>query len=611
MTNRNWRTAVWFAAIVLGARCLWPAATAAQDAPDATPREIYDRGGEARPDTTAAAQLAAGRASREHDRLAGFVRRFIDTYAARNPTEATQLGLHEHDAALDDRSAEANYAWRMELTAFREALTGIRVEHLDSADVIDMRVFQHVIDRELFRVADLRVWERNPIAYNDLLSNSLYVLAVGEFAPAAQRLERIVARERRFPALVAAARANLADPPELFTRKAIELAHGTLELIEKDLPAFASQVDDAALTAAFRESNATAAAAVREFIAFLETDLLPRSRGAIALGADLYGRMLTDGADVRVHPDEILSLGEQELARQLEELERVARSVPGKGKAAERYAAMSALHPPAESLLVAAEATLAEIAAFVEREGIVALPAGERCEVLPMPPFAWGFAAMLTPGVFETAPVPSRYFVKTVDPSWDETRREQHLRLFSPWDLTLFSIHEVYPGHFVQQHACRRAASPIRQFAGDYAFTEGWAHYCEQMLLDAGFGDGEPRYRLAAIRASLLRLCRLIVSIRVHTQGMPLEDATRFFQKNALLEEGPARQEAERTAFDPECLHYALGKLAIQKMREDWRAARGDAFSEREFHDRLLSYGSLPLRIVREAMLGAAAGPIL
>jgi uncharacterized protein (DUF885 family) len=227
---------------------------------------------------------------------------------------------------------------------------------------------------------------------------------------------------------------------------------------------------------------------------------------------------------------------------------------------------------------------------------------------------------MDTPGPFEKVATEAYYYVTPVEPEWPETQKEEWLSAFNYYTTDVVSIHEAYPGHYVQFLSLNASpASEVAKIFGSYAFIEGWAHYCEEMLLEAGFmqpakGAAASRedqvraasYRLAQSDEALLRVCRLCCSIKLHTQGMTVDDATRFFVENCYYEEKPARSEATRGTYDPGYLYYTLGKLQIRKLRRDWQAQEGAAFSLQRFHDAFLSHGMPPIRLLREQMLREA-----
>jgi uncharacterized protein (DUF885 family) len=249
---------------------------------------------------------------------------------------------------------------------------------------------------------------------------------------------------------------------------------------------------------------------------------------------------------------------------------------------------------------------------------IITIPSPVRARVAETPQFmrATSFASMDTPGPFETKATEAYYYVTPVEADWPPQQKEEWLTAFNYYTTDIVSIHEAYPGHYVQ-FLCLNAspATRLEKIFSSYAFIEGWAHYTEQMMVDEGFGASPSptptraeqitaaKYRLAQTDEALLRICRLCVSIRMHCQGMSVEDATRFFQDNCYYEQKTARQEAIRGAYDPEYLYYTLGKLEILKLREDYRKQEGAKFTLQEFHNEMLRHGAPPIRLLREVML--------
>jgi uncharacterized protein (DUF885 family) len=555
------------------------------------------------------ASIPAHQKYTENDRLDDIIRQFIEEYVAWSPTQATYLGLHDRDAVLEDRARLSIERWDKELNAYRHALQTVIEVNLDAEHLLDLEALRHLVKRELFELNEMRAWERNPMYYTEILSSSIYELAAKDFAPPAARLKSIVAREAQFTRLIGQAKANLDNPPEVFTRKAMETTRGTITYLEKQLPAIANDVLDDSLSAAFLAGNAAAVGALRDFVGFLEADLLPRSGGEFALGGDRFARLLSAGSQLDADPAALLALGEEDLDRTLKRFRETAREIPGARNALAALQTLEAARPAPDSVVARAEATLAALRDFVARKELVTVPEGT-CRVAPMPAFMWGYAAMNSPGPFETAHTDAFYFVRTSNGTPGSPEEFHHLGLFNPWNLSVISIHETYPGHFVQGIVMRRIPSTIRKIGWDYANAEGWAHYTEQMMLDEGFGDGDPRYRLAQLREALIRLCRYVVAIRMHTKGMTIEQATKLFEKKAFLDHATAREEAERGAFDPSYLNYTLGKMAILKLRDDWRAAHPEDGSLRAFHDRFLSFGPIPIPMIRAAMLGTNTGTI-
>jgi uncharacterized protein (DUF885 family) len=267
-------------------------------------------------------------------------------------------------------------------------------------------------------------------------------------------------------------------------------------------------------------------------------------------------------------------------------------------------------HPTERNLIPETAKHLEMIRQFLIGQKIVRFPTNDRVKVEETPKFdrATSFASMDAPGPFERA-AQAFYYVTPTEPEWDAKRKEEWLTAFNYYVNDVTSIHEAYPGHFVQAlHLKASPTSKIDKTFGSYAFTEGWAHYCEKMVIDEGFpGAVDPtvraKYRMAQSDEALLRLCRLCVSVKMHCQNMSVDEATKFFKDNAYYEEASARSEAERGTYDPGYGFYTLGKLQFLKLRDDYRAQEGKDFSLMKFHDALLRYGQPPIRILRETLL--------
>jgi hypothetical protein len=237
-------------------------------------------------------------------------------------------------------------------------------------------------------------------------------------------------------------------------------------------------------------------------------------------------------------------------------------------------------------------------------------PTRERLAVAETPEYAraLSLASLAAPGPFERASDDAFYYVTPPDPARGATAAEEHLSHFNRYALQIISIHEAYPGHYYQQLSLARTPSRLRTALGSASFVEGWAHYCEQMMLDEGFGGNNPKLRLAQLQSALVGLCRYLAAVRLHTEGMSYEQAVEFFVREGHLPRSSAEREARRGALDPTYLVHTLGKMEIMLLRDEWRRQMGDSFRLGEFHDRLLSYGMPPVRILRMAMLGDAGG---
>ncbi len=310
----------------------------------------------------------------------------------------------------------------------------------------------------------------------------------------------------------------------------------------------------------------------------------------------------------------MLKIAERELAKAQDEFRKTAGEIDSRRPVLAVWSDVQRDHPPAGALVEEAQKQLDALVKFIREKKIVTLPEGPGPKVAPTPEFMrWSTASMWTPGPFEGRQLPARYLITDVDPAWTEKQKSEYLSSINFPQLWSTSIHEAYPGHFVQGAYLKQAPSNVRKTwaLAPASFVEGWAHYTEQMMLEEGFGAGDPKMKLGQLADALLRLCRFVVGIRLHTAGMTVDQATRFFMENAYMGETPSRIEAERGTFDPTYLVYTVGKLAILKLREDYKRYRRDNFSLQEFHDRLLSNGFAPIWAHRRMLMPEERGKLL
>jgi uncharacterized protein (DUF885 family) len=538
--------------------------------------------------------------------LPHFVDDYLQYLQETRPTCAALDGVHSHDDLLEDLSRQAIDADLRALSGFGRRLADIDPSGLTEIERAEHPVLKDHIRARMFELEEVRGWERNPHIYADTIASSLATQALFSFAPAAERARRVLSKLRQVPRLIQAARDNIKDPPGIFIKVGIETFNGALRFIEHDMPRAFREVDDLHLLGDLADASTEAATAIRSYVDVLETDLGPKARASFRLGRERFEQKLRLEEGLGLGVDRLLAIGERELASTAEAF-RVAASKLNGGDPAEAWAKAKAKHPEPGNLIRAAQEQLAELQAFVEKQKLLTLPASEPVVVAPTPDFfRWSSASMWTPGPFETKPTRAYYYLTDVDRGWSAERQAEHLRDFNFGTLWCISIHEVYPGHFVQYQHLRQVESKARKsiFFAPASYIEGWAHYCEQMMIDAGFGRKDPLVRLGQLQEALVRLVRFVVSIRLHAEDLSVEQGVRMFREMAFLEEANARREAERGAFDPTYLVYSVGKLMLQKLRHDVEAKEGDAFSLRSFHDSLLKQGAAPFTLHRRLMLG-------
>ena len=542
---------------------------------------------------------------------------FVDEYLAYlhevHPTNATFDGVHVHDDLLEDLSRQAIDRQVGDLGGFARRLAAIDPARLTDIERLERPALENSIRARLFELEQVRTWERNPQYYADIIATSLAGQALFEYAPLSERARRVVSKLRQVPRLIQAARDNIKDAPGIFVKIGLESMRGTRRFIEADLPRAFSRLDDLHILGDLADTATEASAAIGKYIEYLEQDLLPRSKGSFRLGREKFEEKLRLDEGITLGADALLAIAMRELHLVQDEFRRVAGRLNG-GDPLAAWERAKGEHPPAGALVRTAQEQLGELAAFIDRERIVSLPEGPAVEVAATPQFyRWTFASMWTPGPFESRPVRATYYITDVDPSWTPERQAEHLRDFSYGTLWSISIHEVFPGHFLHYQHLRQVESKLRKsiLFSSTAFVEGWAHYCEQMMLDEGFRRNETGVRLGQLAEALVRLCRFIVGIRLHCEDMSVEQGVRFFRDEAYLEEGSARREAERGTFDPSYVLYSMGKLMVLKLREDYKAQQGAKYSLRGFHDTLLANGTVPIWLHRALMLGEPNGVAL
>ena len=530
-----------------------------------------------------------------------------------HPTHATLDGVHTHDDLLEDLSRHGIDSEAHALSGYLRRLDEINRDGLTGVERLEHRMLTAHLQARMFDLEAVRPWERNPQFYSDLLATSLAGQTLFTHAPAAERARRVLSKLRQTPRLIQAARDNIKDAPGIFVKVGIEAMRGTLKLIDDDLPRAFADVDDLHLLGDLADAQAEASQAVGRYIEYLDTELAPKARASFRLGRDTFEQKLRLEEGLTLPVDRLLAIATRELRATQEEFRSLAGKTNG-GDAAAAWARLKGQHPAPGQLVATGRQQLDELATFLERQNLVSLPSGEPIAVAPTPDFyRWSFASMWTAGPFESKPTRAYYYLTDVDPSWPAARQDEHLRDYNFPTLWSISIHEVYPGHFLHYQHLRKVESKTRKsiMFAPASFIEGWAHYCEQMMIEAGFGRQDPAIKLGQLAEALIRLVRFIVCIKLHAEDMSVEQGVRYFRDEAFMEEGSARREAERGAFDPTYLVYTVGKLMLLKLRQDYKAQQGKSFSLRSFHDTLLSQGTAPFWLHRQLMLGDDGGDLL
>ncbi len=436
-------------------------------------------------------------------------------------------------------------------------------------DSIDAAMIDGAIRSELQDESDIKSWQTNPTNYVGLAGSAVDLLMKRNFAPPAQRLASVTARLRGIPAVLAAMRANVSDPPKEFADLAVRVAQGSVGFFKGDVATWAHDAagTDTAALRAFTAVNDSVVVAMQSAATWLEKDLLPKAHGNFAIGAQAFSNKLRYDEMTDTPLDKLLVLGQANLDKDYKDFVATAQKVaPGKS-VHQAYATLEADHPTADSLISSAKVTVEGTRQFLIDHQIVDIPSEVRPIVTETPPYArnGSFASMDTPGAYETKATEAFYYVTPPEKNWDAKHIEEHLRLFNPSVMKLITVHEVFPGHYLQFIYAKQFPTKTRKLLAANSNVEGWAHYGEQMMVDEGFGGGDPKVRLAQLEEALLRDCRWVVGMKEHTQGMTVEQGAKLFVDKCFQEPANGYEEARRGAYNPTYLYYTLGKLEILK----------------------------------------------
>jgi hypothetical protein len=539
----------------------------------------------------------SARAGRSWDQ---FATGFLETYFEANPLFAVYQGRHEFDGRLPDWSDAGLRRWNGRLHQLRDSAEAFLVGRSDTSRQLERAHLISVIDRDLFWNERADWPHRNPEFYTAALDPNVYLAR--EYAPLSQRMRAFTHYASNLPAALAHARSNLRTPmPRSYAEIGQGRTAGLADYFEASVPAVFDSVRDTSLQREFASANAAALKALRELSAWFG-EQVKRGTTEYALGSERFREMLRMTERVNAPLDSLELWGRRDLERNLQALrEACGRFAPGRSisRCVERVHSRK----PRDGPVRAAQAQLDTLERFVREKNLVSIPGTEEALVRESPPYQrFNFAYIDIPGPYEKG-LPSIYYIAPPDPSWSPAERSAYI----PGEASLLftSVHEVWPGHFLNFLHSNRAKSKFGQVFVGYAFAEGWAHYTEEMMWEAGLGDGDPEVHIGQLAAALLRNVRYLSAIALHTKGMSVKESERIFREQAYVDPGNARQQAARGTYDPAYLNYTMGKLLIRDLRERWTRTRGGREAWRDFHDRFLSYGGPPIPLVGRAMMVA------
>jgi len=538
---------------------------------------------------------------RSADALSPLEREIVSHYFVARPTTAVGLGLHEYDGILPDCSKDATTHWAATARELLHRLEALPESDLSAPRRFDRSLLRLLLEGALFDLLEVREYDRNPMAY--VATPQLTDYIARDYAPVSVRVAAIHRILSGVPALLEGARERL-EPilPREFVTLAIQIAQGLPshfgegEALAKDEPDLTR--------AALRAATADAGAAVLAFAEWLKSERLPGANDDFALGRERFQRLLWVREGLTVPVEEILARGRADLKRNEDRLSEIARS---ENATPEMLVARLYEHHPSEPELLPTARELTDAAReFVRASDIVTIPEPEICHVRETPEWGRGLwtAALSPPGPFER-PVDGIYWVTSVDPAWTPQQKDEWLRTFNYAMIKNTTVHEVWPGHYLQAlHFRKTEQSLARKVWFSYSFCEGWAHYCEQAALEAGYDGRSTSAEVTQLHDAMLRDCRLIASIEMHVQGKSVADAAHLLRTGAHLEELHAQREAIRGTYNPEYFCYTLGKLAILDTRSKHLVPRFGS-SVKSFHDAVLSFGTPPIGFLDRLVAGA------
>jgi len=547
--------------------------------------------------------LTSGTADAQYTALA---QAYYDQQFRLSPIDATQVGVHDYDDQIGDFSA-AGIA--QQLAADRDylaKLNSIDRTLLSPSVSLDRTLLEYTLRDDLLLNETLAQWKHNPDDYTEAASGAIFSVMSKDYAPLKTRMGYAIARERLIPAMLQEAEKNVTSVDAVTKRISAEDAAGSVDFFKDSVPLAFAAVADPALQTQLKSANAAVIDAMGAYAKWIGA-LKPS--GTFAIGADAYRQRLVyeDGLDMPL--GQYLAVGQRALAQTRAQFIGTAKKIDPEATPLQVYLSITRIHPAPDALLATAQHDLVRLRSFVETKHIVTLPPNANIKVIETPPFerSTTSAAEDSPGPLETVATQAYYYVTPVDPTWSAKQKEEFLAQFNDFEFPIISAHEVYPGHFTNFSIDRGLdLSLTRKLSVSSEFAEGWAHYSEQMMVDEGWGNGDPRVRLAQLDEALLRECRYVVGVKLHTQGMTIEQAEKLFTGQCFQTPQVAVEESLRATQDPMYGYYTLGKLMILKLRSDYKKKMGSGFTLQKFHDELLSRGDPPIPLLRPFILGSS-----
>jgi len=523
------------------------------------------------------------------------------------PTEATYLGIHDFDSQLEKTDQQSRQMAKEANQKYLEKLQNFSGPDLDDGEKMDWKILAANLEAEIKLEEEHKKFERDAGIYPELAATSCYILLLREFAPLKVRLQSLQERLEQIPRFLEEGKENLrkgGNIPHIWTEVAIDVAQSSVSFFEGMVPEAANQVSE--LRQSVLQANQVAIQALKDYERFVRQEILPRSNGSFALGKELFEFLLLKMHGLPYDTDYLCQTGNRVIRETTSQLEQLAAQIDGTKSWEAILDQLKGIHPQPEELLDFYQKEMAYARDFVRSKDLASIPDREELKIIETPVFYRAiipYAAYLPPPAFEERQV-GYYWVTPVNRNATLEQQQEQLEGHSSFKATVTSLHEAYPGHHLQLLWANRVDSKVRRTFWTSVFAEGWALYCEELMYEEGFYS-DPRTRLVQLRDQLWRACRVVIDVSLHSGKMSFQEAVDMLVDVAKLEKSNAIAEVKRYTKEPtQPMSYLMGKLEILKLREDYRKKKGAEFNLKEFHNRLLSYGTIPVQMVRENMLG-------
>ncbi|HMJ88262.1 MAG TPA: DUF885 domain-containing protein [Candidatus Acidoferrum sp.] len=552
--------------------------------------------------------------------LQKFFRRYLDERFVMHPVEATALGDHRFDERLDDLSPEA---LKRSLELLKTTRVKLRKEidrtKLSRDGQIDFEIFDHELRTAIWLRENTNPFSENPRLYNEYISDSVFLLLTQSRLPKETNVANAIARMKQIPRIISAARQNLKRPPKAVLETAILQNKGSIGFYEKDIFEF---VGESPQLPALKAEAARAVPIIKEYQQFLEKELMPKATDEWRIGKRKFSKKLELVLNADMSASDVLRDAKTEFKRVHAEMYVVARQLwsryfareplpqdDAEGKHATIARVLGAVakeHGKPEELVNDARTTVARIKEFIRERDIMRLPEPDRCQIIEMPEFQRGNSVAYMNGAPPLDPdAPTMYAISPPAKDWDAKRVQSLLEEYNRHMLQILTIHEAYPGHYVQLDYGARVPSLIRRVMGSGVYVEGWAVYTEQMMLDQGYGERDLALRLTQLKFYLRAVCNAILDHKLHCANMSDDEAMKLMVEGAFQSEQEARLKLVRAKQSSVQLStYFTGRMAMVRLREGVQRTLGDGFQLGRYHEAVLSQGAVPVKYLPELVRG-------